>query len=363
MRFAMPRIFKRAINALPDVNEHPASGQATMGVVLSILVHLGILVLWLSIQSGWLDNLLVPGVRPPPEMDIVIQTVAPPPTFAEKLSMPLEKLVDKNVESTGLKEAKAAPQSAAFTSDKNLEAGSRERPTGVGALPSVQGRKDVTKNVLSNQEMRAGSKQGGAPAAKVTATASAKKQAQKKEPGSSLPSMEELAEITGELVFRKMAADSVSAKKADSGATSKSDDASARPKTDAQKIDEMFEEGKTAGETKGGLAENGKLGVNAAKTPMGVFMKSVSRAIGLPWNQLVNSRMDSIDRGIVEVRIWITAEGRVSKVDVERSTANKQFVDLCLEAVRAAEIEPPPIEAVPLMREGLLPIPFKFNFL
>jgi TonB family protein len=375
MKLALPRIFRRAVNALPDVNEHPASGQAAFGVVVSLLVHLGILVLWLGAESGWVGNLLVPKMAPPPEMDIVIQTVTPPPSFAQRLSMPLEKLMGpERVDSAGLQEAAEAPKMAVFSSDKNLAAGSQERPTGSAPVPTVSGRREGSRGVFADQEMRAGTVREGR-SGRSKAALSSKKNAQKKEAAQALPTMEELAELTGELVFRKVSAEALGASKASRASQPRAaqgelgegrrdqEMAERMEKVEDKKAEESFGEGKVAGEAQGGLAENGKVGVNAAKSPMGVFMKSVSRAIGVPWNQLVNSRMESIERGMVEVRIWVTAEGRVERVDVERSSANAEFVELCLEAVRAARLDPPPLEAQPLMREGLLPIPFKFNFL
>ena len=94
---------------------------------------------------------------------------------------------------------------------------------------------------------------------------------------------------------------------------------------------------------------------------MGVYMKSVSRAIGAKWNLLVKNRMDSLETGLVKVRFWITADGSVRRVVIERSTANRAFSELCLEAVKASQLEPPPEEAKPLLQDGLLEIPFTFS--
>lgn len=385
MRVAMPRMLRQVINAVPDVNQQTPSSQAALGIVLSLLAHLLILVLWLGSQKGWIENLLVPAARPPAEMEMVIETVSvkpPPPVVVqrvERVAVPLDQ-IPQRVDSTGLAEQEKAPKNAAFVSDKNLEAGSQQKPTGLGAVPTVEGRDQGARNVFVQRDARAGREDAGGaskpkasilklgtPYTQPKSEAGGKKASlQREKTATALPNLEDLAELSGELVFRKVAVNPAAAgsgKETEAPSGAKETGGASPAKTESETLDDLFEEGKEKRASKGGLAENGKVGVDAAKTPMGVFMKSVSRAIGIPWNQLISRQMDSIERGMVEVRIWVTMSGEVRRVEVERSTANMAFVELCLEAVRAARLEAPPPEAEGLLRDGLLPIPFKFNFL
>jgi TonB family protein len=334
-------------------------------------------VLWLFFQREWLSNLLVPPAKEKEALDLVIQTTAPtPPPPPEKVLLPLDQLGEKpRMDSAGLQEAKSAPVAAAFQSDRDLVAGSLAPPTGSLPLPTVEGRKGGQETSLIRQEARLGSLEAQPPKpsssvaklaagkASPKAAAAAKKSASRYKSGGELARMEELPELGGELVFRRLAAGPSSAQQ--SGATAVNPvapkPAEASQKSEAEPLDDLFQEGKERAGTKGGLAENGKLGVNASKTPMGVYMKSVSRAIGAKWNLLVKNRMDSLETGLVKVRFWITADGSVRRVVIERSTANRAFSELCLEAVKASQLEPPPEEAKPLLQDGLLEIPFTFS--
>lgn len=369
-------VVRRVLNAFPDVNEQPTGQQATVGLVGSILLHIGVLVLWLSVQSGWIDNLLVAPPEAQATLDIVIQSVAPLPS--EKVVLPLDQVVAKpRMDSTGLLESSSTPPAgSAFQSDRNLEAGSQQKPTGTAPLPTVSGRSNLPEKVLVKQEARVGpleaqpakasslSKLAG-PNMGAKVTVATKKQANKTQDGGEVQRPEDIVELGGELVFRKIAASSSPISKLGTptpqSAPVSPSAGSAKTKPDLDPVEERFEEGKERSEVKGGLEQNGKTGVNASKTPMGVYMKSVSGAIGAQWNGLVKNRMDSLETGLVKVRFWISSEGKVRKVVVERSTANRQFSDLCLEAVQAARLEPPPAEAEPMLHDGLLEIPFTFS--
>jgi TonB family protein len=374
MKFGLPRVLRRALNAFPDVNQQPPKQQATVGLVGSVLLHLGALLLWLSVESGWIDNLLVAPEKPPNSADIIIQTVTP--SLPEKVVLPLDQLVGKpRMDSAGLLESKTDPLVPAFQSDRNLAAGSQQRPNGNAPLPTVSGRTNAVEKVLIKQDVKLGvldaqppksapslSKLAGQNSGPKTTVAS-KKQAAKHQAGGEVERLEDIAELGGELVFRRVAASPSSVSKLGTPSPKPAAPQAAPSKTasESENVDNLFEEGKERTEVKGGLAQNGKLGVNASKTPMAVYMKAVSGAIGAQWNALVKNRMDSLETGLVKVRFWISPEGKVRKVTIERSTANRQFSDLCLEAVQAALLQPPPVEAEPLLRDGLLEIPFTFS--
>ncbi|MEY2599477.1 MAG: Gram-negative bacterial TonB protein C-terminal [Verrucomicrobiota bacterium] len=380
MNWELPRPIRALINAFPDVNEQTPGRQALGSGALSLLLHLVAVVAFFGVRSGLVQKLFQSVEPSRRELELVLQSPPPPPppvpkTPPEKVLLPLDQLAERpRVDSAGLQEALMEPRGTLFQSDKNLAGGSMNRPTGTAPLPTVFGRKNAAEKSLVQQEAKSGSLQAppssaatiaklAGPNAGAKVMASAKKPAPKPQQGGESPLTEEMPELGGELVFRRIAAGPSATSR--SGAASPSapvpQASEAKRPGEAEPAQDLFREGKERTETKGGLAENGKTGVNASKTPVGAYMKGVSRAIGAHWNDMVKNRMDSLETGLVKVRFWVTPEGKVQNVVVERSTANKQFSNLCLEAVRAARLDPPPEEARPLLRDGLLEIPFTFS--
>jgi len=127
MKLVLPTPIRRMVNAFPDVNAHSTEQQATLGLVLSVMIHMAVFVLWLSAQTGWLDKLLLAPPKPQAPMEIAIQVIDPPPP-EKAVIVPLDQLKEPpRVDSTGLKESTVAKTSGLFQSDKNLEAGSETK--------------------------------------------------------------------------------------------------------------------------------------------------------------------------------------------------------------------------------------------
>jgi TonB family protein len=358
----LPPLAKKALNALPDLRDEPVEVQAFAAIVGSIAVHILLLLIWLSLQNGWIEKLLgaIPKLEAP--LELILAPMAPP----EKLVVPLDQLREKErVDSAALSEAQQPRKEAVFQSDRNLAAGSVAKPSGNALQPSADGRNTAAKTLVT-QDAKAGSSSTSKsktantppPMSKTTSTKVAslsKKPAARPEVGTQTERFEDLEELAGELVFRKFAAGSdASNKSADSKAASSKESAE-------KSVDDLFQEGKEQSKVKGGLAQNGKTGVDASKTALAAYMKSVSRAIGARWNVLVKEKMDLLDTGSVKVRFKIASDGTVRDVVVEHSTANRQFSEICMGVVRAATLDPPPEEARPLLRDGLLEIPFTFS--
>ncbi len=362
MKFELPHVAKKAINALPDLREEPPQFQALAAIMGSVAVHIFVLLIWLSLQNGWIEKLLRAIPKPEAPLELVFAPLPPP----EKMVVPLDQLREKErVDSAALSEAPKPRPDATFQSDRNLAAGSTSKPAGAAPQPSADGRNTAVKT-LASQEAKAGSSSNPKskssntppPMSKTTASKVAslsKKPAARPEVGAQTERFEDLEELAGELVFRKFAAGSDAASKS---ADSKSSSSSESPEKSA---DDLFKEGKEQSKVKGGLPQNGKTGVDANKTALAAYMKSVSRAIGARWNVLVKEKMDSLDTGSVKVRFKVAQDGTVKDISVEHSTANQQFSEICMGVVRAAKLDPPPEEARPLLRDGLLEIPFTFS--
>jgi TonB family protein len=363
MKWALPNFARRAINALPDVSEQSGETQAFLAGVASLLFHVLLLALWALLQEGWLGKLMVKLPRREVPVEMVIQ-MAPP---MEKQVLPLDQLGERaRVDSEGLAKAKEPVADAKFQSDQHLEAGSTNRPKGSSALPQTNARREVADKSLVQREARAGSVEAksrvsgvsrmGAIPSDPKATASAKKRAPQPQPVAAASAVGDLDDLGGELVFRKvtsgLAAPVKVIERLGSGKKAKSVDESP---------EDLFQEGKQQTRVDGGLAENGKTGVNASKTPLAAYMKQVSRAIGARWNLVIRSKMDSLETGSVKVRFKVAMDGVVHEVMLEQSSANREFSELCLDVIRAAELDPPPPEAAPLLKQGLLEIPFTFS--
>jgi TonB family protein len=367
MNLQWPPLVRRAINALPDVNAQPEGVQWSVSMLCSVAVHLLVFILWLFLRNGWFSELMLTVPLRQPQIEIVIEP-APPPA-SERIVAPLDQLRDgQRVDSEGMREAKTPQLQQDLQSDRDLEAGSKERPKGTAPLPQSNGKQQSIDKSVVQRDAHAGTQtsktqssdpQVGRMAAKSPTPKTpppAKKKAAQPQPGSEAERLEEIEDLGGEMVFRKVAS-SVSApvkvsEKVGSGK---------RQKNVEDVPDEPAQEGKQQSKINGGLAENGKPGVNASRTPMAAYMKSVSRAIGARWNLLVKSRMDALETGSAKVRFRVAADGTVKQVVLENCTANLEFADLCLEVVRQAELDPPPPEALPLMKDDLLEIPFTFS--
>jgi TonB family protein len=372
MKLELPAFARRAINAVPDLNGQPERVQAVTAILGSLFIHLILLILWLLLQGGTLEKLLLAMPRKDVPIEIVIQTIS---VLPERIVSSLDQLKDKvRVDSAGLSEAKEAPKNAPFESDKNLEAGSKEAPQGSSLLPQNSAKERTIDRALVQRDAKTGSTSGQqpkatpdltrlatkstqpkAPTPKVTASAK-KRTAQQPQQGFEADHIEDIEDLGGELVFRKVSAGvAAPVKVSETVGTGKKQKA-----VDDISEDEA-EEGKQQSKTDGGLAQNGKMGVNASKAPMAVYMKSVSRAIGARWNVLVKSKNDSLDTGSAKVKFRVAMDGSIRDIRLERCTANQEFSDLCLEVVRQCELDPPPPEAKPLLRDGLLEIPFTFS--
>jgi TonB family protein len=364
MKWELPAFARRAINALPDVSEQSGETQAFLGGVASLFFHILLLALWALSQEGWMGRLMIKLPRKEVPVEMVIQMAPPPP---ERQVLPLDQLPEKaRVDSDGLAAASTPVANAKFQSDRNLEAGSMNRPKGSSPLPQTSARREVADKSLVQREARAGafetksqtsgvSRMGARPA-ESKGTAAAKKRAPEPKPVAAAAPVGDIEDLGGELVFRKVSSGVAAPVKVIERLGS-----GKKAKAVEESPEDLFQEGKQQTRVDGGLAENGKTGVNASKTPLAAYMKQVSRAIGARWNQVIRSKMDSLETGSVKVRFKVAMDGVVHEVLLEQSSANREFSELCLDVIRAAELDPPPPEAEPLLRKGLLEIPFTFS--
>lgn len=374
MNVELPRPIRRLVNAFPDVNEQSPEQQAALGTVFSILMHLGIFAIWISLETGWVDRIFQVSPKPQEPVEILIKTIEPDPP--EKVVVPLDQLKEPpRVDSAGLQESEKPKTVAVFQSDKNLDQGSLVKAEGSAPVPSNAGRLSEGERSMIRQDYKVGAldaKQSlpGAVASKLSSSkrgqktmVAAKNASMSHQSGVEATRFEDMPELNGELVFRRLASGPSKANKGekDSDPDREQDKAIQKNLSESDVIDDLFQEGKELTDSKGAVSKNGKLGVDAVKTPTGDYKKSVSRIVGVHWNRLVREREESLEPGLVKVHMWIAQDGVLRKVTVDRCTSNQKFADLCLEALRRSKLDPIPPEMQGTLRDGVLEMFYTFN--
>ncbi len=107
--------------------------------------------------------------------------------------------------------------------------------------------------------------------------------------------------------------------------------------------------------SRGGVTERGDQGsVDAEATPEGRYAKVIHEKVGLVWNRKMSTIRGLTGVGTVEVEFEIDPEGRISGVQlVDPGKANPILEDVCLSAIMAAKLPPPPQELIEEMRDPL----------
>ena len=104
----------------------------------------------------------------------------------------------------------------------------------------------------------------------------------------------------------------------------------------------------------------GEDGVDSVATPLGRYKKSVSSAVGSRWNYYIRQRMSLLQTGKITAVFSLDARGKVRSFRIEENTSNRAHAALIEQAVREAEFDPPPPEA---MRNGAFEYPMSFHLL
>lgn len=112
----------------------------------------------------------------------------------------------------------------------------------------------------------------------------------------------------------------------------------------------------------GSISNSGRPGVDALRTPLGVYRREVSKLIQSAWLQHTRNEMPSLALGTVRIRFYVTQSGRIEDLEVVSNDSNKSFVAVCEQSIREAQrdIKSPPAD-LGIMKDGRLELVFSFT--
>lgn len=93
------------------------------------------------------------------------------------------------------------------------------------------------------------------------------------------------------------------------------------------------------------ITSNRKTEKRAPKTPLNVYQKQVTDAIGSRWYAYTRSKVDMITIGKLTMKFRILANGRVTALKIISNTSNEVFAQVCMASVLESKFPPIP-EAV-----------------
>ncbi|MFM7180131.1 MAG: hypothetical protein ACKO2G_01500 [Verrucomicrobiales bacterium] len=113
----------------------------------------------------------------------------------------------------------------------------------------------------------------------------------------------------------------------------------------------------------GTLSQRGKASLEVEDTPLGRYLKTVSRMIERDWQSACRRHRDVATPGFLRVNFTISADGRVTTArKVEARDGGEASLWFTLNAVKGAKLPPIPAEVVEMLEAGHLEINFNFLF-
>ena len=352
-------------NRLPDLRGVPRQKQAAIGLGVSVLIHVALF--FLIALVAWLVPDEVLGGRhvqaEPEEKELEIELVGTPelllPPVRPEWKAP--KLIP--LQADGLRASEAAPEKPVFESSQNMVAGSERAGRGSDPVPSQEG-KALPFRQFKDQAASLGMREGAAQEAQRMAPGV---------PGSAGGGAAESGGGGGGTEAVVGGPDETDAllipSKGEEAVVGRKPGARERAGAGRGEGGDGGSPGQEAGgyapelhrtRVEGSISNRGPAGMDAVKTPMGVYRQQVCMQIGSRWEYHRRKRMDLIAIGTVRVRFYVTREGRIQGLKVVECSSNRTFAEVCERSVREAEIAPPPAE-VDLMNDGRMEMVFTFT--
>ncbi len=399
---------------LPDLNNVPQQRQAVGAIVASLVLHL-ILMLFFVALAGMIPDVHVDFAKPEAQLQPLEVTIMdtfrpeekPAPAVDEKPAelVSAEELKARAmrpvIDSAGLAQSDGKPKDALFESDQDMKAGSEKPATGDAPLPSQDGRTD-TFMTFKDQRSRLGVpnpsptvEEAPAPSAppaeaappvtpkvvvdKPAGEPTAPEQKVKPPPAPEVlePASDQIAVATKMSEVRDGPVTELTPPPAPAFRTRVTPVQPARETTEMAKLitpapksakksqpsEPEYQEDLYKSRIDGGITTRGPNGVDAIRTPLGVYQKQVKSAIGSRWTYYVKTHPDRFAVGSVKIAYAITREGKIRDIRVISNTSNASFEMMCQQVMNEARIMPPPEDALPDMSDGKLEDTFTFTIL
>lgn len=318
------------IMQLEAMKRHQSRAETASALALSILLHLMlILAIGFFLLGMFRFAVPVPVEESPEQLKLTIIPPAPAAT-------PRSAFVETPDPSAPKRKPK---KDTAFESNNNSIAASDAPPDGLDSLPSVRA-PEKPSLALRNQNHNAGE------IAKPIAPAN---------PASPSPTLDnESVKTTRKenlaLLEAPLLTPSPLEKPVEKPLQTISSSANYQPETRVTRL-------------KGNVSNRGRTAIDAEATPLGRFKKQVSDAIGSRWYYYVNSQLDLLNIGRVEIRFTVTPEGKIKSPEILSNTSNESFASVSLAAIMAAEIPSIPPEVSKILENGRLEIDYSFSIL
>lgn len=419
MRGPLSRITAPISACLPDISHVPPRRQISGAIVASVIFHLLLLCVIVLLSKLFPDALASLTEPKPAVPEIELQIVPPPapapippPVAAAATPIPV-------IDPKGLEKSEAPPKQTTFQSSQDMQAGSQRAGKGSEALPSQDG-VDLPFNEFKNQRATLGkgtdptpdipapplppmykpkplSKQYLEALAKIEeGKATPDQMPPTPSPAEKTPEPAEPAEPIAErpTAVTKLQPDPDSiplfAKPTPPPPppVAKTEPEPIRPKPVPNRKpqppaatpppqemamlttppprpqpvkDPGYQPDMRQTRIEGNISNrNSRPGVDAVKTPLGVYRQQVSAQIQSRWLYYTKQRMDLLAIGTVRVRFFVDQNGRVKDVQIVENDSNQSFASICEQSVREAEIAPPPAD-LELMKDGRLELVFSFT--
>jgi hypothetical protein len=408
MTHALHRFTAALTGWIPDISGIPARRQVTLGIAVSILLHVMAILLIALLLGGKVQRVdfAKPKIKPR-GIELTILPPAPKPepvmpfTLAAQPETPF-------IDSRGLDIAREAALNPIFESDENMRAASELPATGDAPLPSQQGR-DRPFNAFKTQKSLLGSSvpRPFPPAQEVPplsatppvapappmvaqqepppASSEPTEKAESKPPEKEEPRKAVATPRPDEIVMAKAATPALGTKiepppvatpapaPIQPVATPRPVEQQAMLTTPAPRPPTARESGyqphQEQNRIAGSISNRGKKSVDAIATPMGKFKKQVSNFIGSRWTYYVQNppQPGLYSFGSTEIVFYITKDGRIEGVKVLSNTANRSYAEMCVAAISDARNNDPdrfrpPEGAVEAMRDGRLEYSLTFTY-
>jgi hypothetical protein len=405
MTQALHRLTAAISGWIPDISGIPARRQVSLGIAVSVLVHLLVILIIALLLGGQIERIdfAKPKLQPR-HIELTIMPPEPEPDPVRPFT--LQKEDPPFMDSRGLDISQEAALNPIFQADENMRAASELPATGDAPLPTQEGRErpfnafKTQKSLLGMSvpqpfppaeevpPLAATPPSPSLPPPRVTAqqppppTPPTPADQPDPTPPAPPPAAEEMKTAAipspDDIAMRTKASDADSKVKASTPppakpvATPKPAEQLAMMTTPAPRIRPSRESGyqpeQEMNRIEGNISNRGKKSVDAIATPLAKYRKQVNDAIGSRWYYYVKDpqRMSLIAPGSARISFFIDSQGQVVGIKLESNSSNESFAELCTSAVRDAREQIKdlklPVDATVPLKDGRLECTLTFTF-